>query len=215
MHYLQVTIHDRRYVPINQAILQDDVLFRNSSMVEITNTIYVTYTIQLTDVNDNTPVCTLTLFTGFLTESFEGVKILTVSATDEDGDGIQGIKFGLDGSNDSLPFEINAFNGELFNTETLDLETQEFYSFIVLAVDQGLYPKRTASCYVSIILFLFGISLVNSFPKLLPISGFLSILYIYLFFRLELLLLTQTTTTLSSTYRSTYSMCPRACLLPA
>ena len=118
-------------------------------MMEIVNTIYVTYTIQLTDVNDNTPLCTMGVFYGELIESSIGVRILTVSATDADADGAQSILFWLDGSNDSLPFTVTADNGEIFSAEQLDLEKQEVYTFIVLAVDQGLYPKRTASCNVS------------------------------------------------------------------
>ena len=119
-------------------------------MMEIVNTIYVIYTIQLTDINDNTPVCTLALFTGQLIESSINTIILEVSATDRDIDGIQNIRFWLDGSNDSLPFEVNNFNGEVISSIPLDLETQEVYTFIVLAVDQGLYPQRTGSCNVSI-----------------------------------------------------------------
>ena len=117
--------------------------------MEVINTVNVTYTIQLIDINDNAPVCVMDLFEGLLEESTVNVKILEVVATDRDGLGGQSITYMVEPSNDSIPFSITSNNGELFNEISLDLEAQEVYRFIVLAIDEGIAPSRTASCNVS------------------------------------------------------------------
>ena len=117
-------------------------------MMELINTIYVTYTVQLIDVNDNTPMCGN--FTGSVTESTVNVRILQVMAMDIDGGGAQPILFMIEPSNDSIPFDVTSGNGELFNRLSLDLEVQEFYRFTVLAIDQGISPARIGRCPVSL-----------------------------------------------------------------
>ena len=119
-------------------------------MMEVINMVYVNYTIRLIDVNDNTPMCDKVLFAGLLEESTVNVKILEVAASDRDG---QNIVYMVEPSNDSIPFSVTPNNGELFNDVSLDLETQEVYSFIVLAIDEGIAPKRTASCNVSTFIY--------------------------------------------------------------
>ena len=121
-------------------------------MMEVINTVYAIYTIQLIDINDNAPICLQALFEGALQESTVNVKILDVVASDIDGLGVQMIVYRIQPSNDSIPFSVTPSNGELSNDISLDLETQQVYSFIVLAIDEGIAPKRTASCNVSTIL---------------------------------------------------------------
>ena len=95
-----------------------------------------TATIQITveDVNDNSPVFSLSSYSILIYDDAEfGTTILNVHAFDEDEDGTQAIVYSIEDF--SSPFDINTTSGDVFVHTILGL-AQDYY-FMVTATDVG------------------------------------------------------------------------------
>ncbi|KAL6048621.1 hypothetical protein STEG23_002306 [Scotinomys teguina] len=102
-----------------------------------------TITVQVSDVNDNTPTFTQTSYTLFVQENNSpALHIGTISATDSDSGSNAHISYSLLPTHDpqlalnSLA-SINADNGQLFVLKALDYEALKTFEFHVGATDQG------------------------------------------------------------------------------
>ncbi len=106
-------------------------------------------TLSLTDVNDNPPLFSDSVYIQSVSESIpSGSRVLTVSATDADAGLNKQFSFSLSGSS---TFAINSSSGEIYTSTSLDRESLSFYSFQVLATDFGS-PELSSSASVEITL---------------------------------------------------------------
>ncbi|XP_052597932.1 protocadherin beta-11-like [Peromyscus californicus insignis] len=102
-----------------------------------------TITVQVSDVNDNSPAFTQTSYTLFVQENNSpALHIGTISATDSDSGSNAHITYSLLPTHDpqlalSSLISINADNGQLFALRALDYEALQTFEFQVGATDQG------------------------------------------------------------------------------
>ncbi|XP_051019947.1 protocadherin beta-16-like [Acomys russatus] len=102
-----------------------------------------TITVQVSDVNDNTPAFTQTSYTLFVRENNSpALHIGTISATDSDSGSNAHITYSLLPSHDqqltlASLISINTDNGQLFALRALDYEALQAFEFRVGATDQG------------------------------------------------------------------------------
>ncbi|XP_010132124.1 PREDICTED: protocadherin Fat 4-like [Buceros rhinoceros silvestris] len=102
---------------------------------------YATVFIQVTDVNDNSPVFGVTSTTITVPENSPDQTVTSVSATDAD-EGFNGlVVYTLKGAEGKM--DINT-SGSIFLEKVLDREEQAFYNLMVIASDQGQPPLSTA-----------------------------------------------------------------------
>ncbi|KAF3707971.1 Cadherin-5 Vascular endothelial cadherin [Channa argus] len=112
------------------------------------------FEVQVTDINDNSPVFPKT-YNGSITErSHVGTTVVEVRATDEDdpttANGV--LSYSLTEAGDISAFEIESFTGMIrCKTNTLDRETKSQYVVVVKAQDmRGLASGSTATTSVTI-----------------------------------------------------------------
>ena len=105
-------------------------------------------TIQLLDINDNSPLFVNELSSISLPENIPvNSFILDASATDADL-GMNGeISYSLTSNTSSLPFFINSSTGAVTTSSTLDREQIDFYTITVTATDKGS-PRRLMSSFM-------------------------------------------------------------------
>ncbi|XP_075825023.1 protocadherin beta-7-like [Microtus pennsylvanicus] len=102
-----------------------------------------TITVQVSDVNDNTPAFNQNSYTLFVQENNSpALHIGTISATDSDSGSNAHITYSLLPTHDpqldlSSLISINANNGQLFALRELDYEVLKTFEFLVGATDQG------------------------------------------------------------------------------
>ncbi|XP_036060750.1 protocadherin beta-6 [Onychomys torridus] len=115
-----------------------------------------TITVQVSDVNDNTPTFTQTSYTLFVQENNSpALHIGTISATDSDSGSNAHITYSLLPTQDpqlaldSL-ISINADNGQLFALRALDYEALQTFEFHVGATDQGS-PALSSQALVQVL----------------------------------------------------------------
>ena len=108
-----------------------------------------TITIQLVDINDNSPVFDDAEYRNSLLENLRaGTPVFRISATDSDLGQNGEIRFSfqlVDNLGDTVPFRINNVSGLLETTEPLDCELQQVYNFIITATDQGAEPRSAST----------------------------------------------------------------------
>ena len=117
----------------------------------------VNVTINILDVNDNTPVFLNASYTAFVLENATaGTEIITLFATDVDS-GVNmevqySLYFALNDSESVNNFGIDADNGTVYllNTATLDHETITSYKVIVTVIDNGV-PSLASNVTLNII----------------------------------------------------------------
>lgn len=106
--------------------------------------------VQVTDMNDNTPVFSPTLYVvEFAEENQPGDKVLDVVATDADSGTNAELIYSITGG--SIPeglFEINSNTGEVRVMSQLDREQLDHYQFLVAAADKGLPSLRGTATVV-------------------------------------------------------------------
>ncbi|KAJ8000877.1 hypothetical protein DPEC_G00184960 [Dallia pectoralis] len=120
-----------------------------------------TVNINLTDVNDNSPVFSQTTYTAVVAEDAEpGKTVLTVIAEDADGPSYHHVRYSIMGGNQGSPFTIDPIRGEVKVARQLDREMTSGYTLTVLASDNGV-PARSSSASVNI-----DVSDVNDNPPL-------------------------------------------------
>ncbi|MFT7809786.1 protocadherin-1 isoform X1 [Arapaima gigas] len=138
--------------------------------------------VQVTDVNDNSPIFSPTLFeVDFAEENQPGDKVLDVVATDADsGTNAELIYSIMDSSMKGL-FDINPNTGEVQVRTQLDREQREQYEFHVAAADKGVPSLRgTATVVVRVLdrndndpkfmLGIYSFSVLENMPALSPVG---------------------------------------------
>lgn len=106
--------------------------------------------VQVTDMNDNAPVFSPTLYeVEFYEENQPGDKVVEVTATDADSGTNAELTYSITGG--SVPeglFEINPNNGEIRVMSQLDREQLDHYQFLVAAADKGSPSLRGTATVV-------------------------------------------------------------------
>ncbi|XP_005737959.1 protocadherin-1 [Maylandia zebra] len=139
--------------------------------------------VQVTDVNDNSPIFSPTLFeVDFAEENQPGEKILDVIATDADSGTNAELLYNIlpDSSIKGL-FEIDPNTGEVRAKSSLDREHKEQYEFRVTAADKGSpVHKGTATVVIKVIdrndndpkfmLSGYSFSVLENMPPLSPVG---------------------------------------------
>ncbi|KAG9335334.1 hypothetical protein JZ751_005336 [Albula glossodonta] len=140
--------------------------------------------VQVTDVNDNSPVFSPSQFeVDFAEENQPGDKVLDIVATDADSGSNAALTYSIitaDSSTKGL-FEINGDTGEVRVKSPLDREHRERYQFHVAATDKGVPSHRgTAAVVVRVIdrndndpkfmLSSYSFSVLENMPPLSPVG---------------------------------------------
>lgn len=117
---------------------------------------FVTVTIKLVDINDNTPIFTQDSYENSLQENVEpNLSVFQVTATDSDLGINAEIRFLFalnDNLGSSIPFRVDEIGGLIDTIEPLDCEQQPSYSFTLYAVDLGTPSlNRTAPGILNIV----------------------------------------------------------------
>jgi len=98
------------------------------------------FTLHVTDANDNAPVFERSSFIGSVTENnYIGAFVVQILAVDPD-DGLNGnVTYSLARGSDDM-FQINPMSGVLKVMQVLDREDQAEYELTVMATDKGVVP---------------------------------------------------------------------------
>ena len=106
-------------------------------------------TIDITDINDNAPVFSSSLYRRTISEAENiGSPVLTVSAVDVDFGSNSVIQYTLQGTS---VFSINSTSGVINLSSVLDHEVQSSYSFSITASDEGS-PSLSSTAQVAILI---------------------------------------------------------------
>ncbi|XP_036372790.1 protocadherin Fat 1a isoform X3 [Megalops cyprinoides] len=109
-----------------------------------------TVNINLTDVNDNSPVFSQGVYAAVVSEDAEpGRTVVAVVAEDADGPSNNHIHYSIVGGNQGSPFTIDPVKGEVKVARQLDREKISGFTLTVLASDNGT-PPRSSSATVNI-----------------------------------------------------------------
>ncbi|CAM5108710.1 unnamed protein product [Eretmochelys imbricata] len=110
----------------------------------------VTVNINVTDINDNTPVFSQDTYTAVISEdAMLEQLVITVMADDADGPSNSHIHYSIIDGNQGSPFTIDHTNGEIKVTKLLDREEISGYTLTVQASDNG-NPSRVNTTTVNI-----------------------------------------------------------------
>lgn len=101
-----------------------------------------TVNINVTDINDNTPVFSQDTYTAVISEdAVLEQSVVTVMADDADGPSNSHIHYSIVDGNQGSPFTIDPARGEVKVTRLLDRETVSGYTLTVQASDNGSPPR--------------------------------------------------------------------------
>ena len=113
-----------------------------------TNSATLQISIQITDENDNAPVFSSEVYATDIAETtLLGSPVIQVFASDEDAGSNSEIRYAIRGGNQEGVFNVNMTSGEIETVRTLDFESTESYSLVVVAQDSGV-PSLTATSFV-------------------------------------------------------------------
>uniref|UniRef100_A0A8C6IZL5 Uncharacterized protein n=1 Tax=Melopsittacus undulatus TaxID=13146 RepID=A0A8C6IZL5_MELUD len=102
----------------------------------------VTVNINVTDMNDNTPVFSQDTYTAVISEdAMLEQSVITVMADDADGPSNNRIHYAIIDGNQGNPFTIDPTRGEIKVTKLLDREKISGYTLTVQASDNGNPPR--------------------------------------------------------------------------
>uniref|UniRef100_A0A8C0I6M1 FAT atypical cadherin 1 n=1 Tax=Balaenoptera musculus TaxID=9771 RepID=A0A8C0I6M1_BALMU len=105
-----------------------------------------TVNINVTDINDNTPVFSQDTYTAVISEdAVLEQSVITVMADDADGPSNSHIHYSIIDGNQGSPFTIDPARGEVKVTKLLDRETISGYTLTVQASDNGSPPRVTTT----------------------------------------------------------------------
>nr|XP_015205333.1 PREDICTED: protocadherin Fat 2 [Lepisosteus oculatus] len=113
----------------------------------------VSVSIQVQDVNDNSPVFEADPYRAFLTENMPaGTTVIQVTAIDPDTDTNGQVSYRLESESDSINdvFMIDNESGWITTLKETDCETNGFYVFHVVATDHGGKVKLSSSALVNV-----------------------------------------------------------------
>ncbi|XP_006741893.1 protocadherin Fat 1 [Leptonychotes weddellii] len=101
-----------------------------------------TVSINVTDINDNSPVFSQDTYTAVVSEDAPlEQSVITVMADDADGPSNSHIRYSITDGNQGSPFTIDPTRGEVKVTKLLDRETISGYTLTVQASDNGSPPR--------------------------------------------------------------------------
>ncbi|XP_075842741.1 protocadherin Fat 1 isoform X2 [Microtus pennsylvanicus] len=101
-----------------------------------------TVNINITDINDNTPVFSQDTYTTVVSEDAAlEQSVITIMADDADGPSNSHIHYSIIEGNQGSPFTIDPVRGEVKVTKPLDRETISGYTLTVQAADNGSPPR--------------------------------------------------------------------------
>uniref|UniRef100_A0A452U7C1 FAT atypical cadherin 1 n=1 Tax=Ursus maritimus TaxID=29073 RepID=A0A452U7C1_URSMA len=101
-----------------------------------------TVSINVTDINDNSPVFSQDTYTAVISEdALLEQSVITVMADDADGPSNSHIRYSIIDGNQGSPFTIDPTRGEVKVTKLLDRETISGYTLTVQASDNGSPPR--------------------------------------------------------------------------
>lgn len=101
-----------------------------------------TVNINVTDINDNTPVFSQDTYTAVISEdAVLEQSVVTVMADDADGPSNSHIHYSIIDGNQGSPFTIDPARGEVKVTRLLDREAVSGYTLTVQASDNGSPPR--------------------------------------------------------------------------
>ncbi|KAG9335984.1 hypothetical protein JZ751_003383 [Albula glossodonta] len=130
-----------------------------------------TVNINLTDVNDNSPIFSQSVYSAVVSEDAElGRTVVAVVADDADGPSYNHVRYSIIGGNQGSPFTIDPVKGEVKVARQLDREKISGYTLTVLASDSGS-PPRSSSATVNI-----DVSDVNDNPPVFSQANYTLIL---------------------------------------
>ncbi|XP_040200835.1 protocadherin gamma-C5-like isoform X13 [Rana temporaria] len=146
-------------------------------------------TIKVLDINDNPPVFDQPVYKINLKENLPlNTVILTLNATDLDG-GANGeiLYYIVDHTAESIKdkFALNEQSGQIYINGSVDYEDNNFYEFIIKAVDKG-FPKLEGDCVVHIEIEdvndnypeISFASMANEIPENMPLGTVVGYIYI-------------------------------------
>ncbi|KAL7841051.1 hypothetical protein SRHO_G00247420 [Serrasalmus rhombeus] len=126
-----------------------------------------TVNINVTDVNDNSPVFGQAVYAAVVSEDAElGKTILTVVADDADGPSNNQVRYSIVDGNQGSPFTIDPLKGEVKVARHLDREKTSGYTLTVVASDGGS-PLRSSSTTINI-----DVSDINDNPPVFSQSNY-------------------------------------------
>ncbi len=130
-----------------------------------------TVTIEVTDVNDNSPVFSKSEYKATVQEDLKvGSLVLEVSASDADDRENGRVVYEIVSGNDDLKFEIDRDSGELKVRTALDHETREIHRLIVKAKDSSTDVNSRRSAFTTVVV---NVSDVNEFGPTFPVLMYL------------------------------------------
>ncbi|XP_028668850.1 protocadherin alpha-8-like isoform X37 [Erpetoichthys calabaricus] len=125
--------------------------------------------VQVADVNDNSPVFTKAVFAASITENGPpGSLIITVSAFDSDLNESGQITYSLldnqiNGMPASLSINVNSATGDVYGLKSFDYEEFKMFQFQIKATDGGS-PPQSSSTLVTV----FVLDANDNSPEILP-----------------------------------------------
>ncbi|XP_067685464.1 protocadherin Fat 4-like [Haliotis asinina] len=145
-------VRTTRVLDCDQGIRSYNITFSATDGLGLTALDNFILTVNLTDVNDNSPVFGKITYSLTIAENVMiGTTVATVSASDADAGSNSFIKYKLDKFLEGEPshFSISSNVGVIVTAGRLDRETNDRYVFVVVAQDTGV-PPLTASTTVSV-----------------------------------------------------------------
>ncbi|XP_069049414.1 protocadherin Fat 1 isoform X3 [Lepisosteus oculatus] len=105
-----------------------------------------TVNINLTDINDNSPVFNQEVYSAVISEDAElGKTVIAVLADDADGPSNNHVRYSIVNGNQGSPFAIDPVKGEVKLERQLDREKISGYTLTVVASDNGNTPKSSTA----------------------------------------------------------------------
>ncbi|CAH1802939.1 unnamed protein product, partial [Owenia fusiformis] len=106
----------------------------------------MTLTVNLDDVNDNSPVFSKNAYSINIDESIStGTSVISVSATDNDSSSNGQIRYTIVGGDGVGIFSLATITGEITSIALLDFETKQSYTMLIKAKDLGTPSKSSLS----------------------------------------------------------------------
>ncbi|XP_047672539.1 protocadherin Fat 1a isoform X2 [Tachysurus fulvidraco] len=123
--------------------------------------------INVTDVNDNSPVFSQSVYAAVVSEGIEpGKAVLTVMAEDADGPSNNQVRYSIVSGNQGSPFSIDPLKGEVKVARHLDREKVSGYTLTVRASDNGS-PAHFSTTKINI-----DVSDINDNPPVFSQSNY-------------------------------------------
>lgn len=111
---------------------------------------YLNVTLQVTDVNDNSPVFQpLSQNLSFLEDRPKGDVLFKVSATDRDSGSNRVVQYSIKEQSYVPALRVDPTTGEVYVNSGLDAERSELFQLVVMATDRGI-PPRSSTLLINI-----------------------------------------------------------------